>query len=234
MPLTGLRRVVVASAAATLVGVLTFLIVGWTGRPATGSVTVPDATLAPSVTVDALPASKAEATPTTRPTGLLRARSASLPKKAPAVATPTRLRIPTLDADLRVLPVGLDKAGAMALPESPWQAGWYRFGSSPGARGATVIAAHVDAVDTGRGPLAGLARLKAGAAIEVVVEGATLRYRVTKVVRVDKDAFDADAVFARTGPERLHVVTCGGRYDRATGGYDDNVIAIAVPVVGTR
>ena len=150
------------------------------------------------------------------------------------IASPSRLRIPTLDADLRVLPVGLDSDGAMALPESPWQAGWYRFGSQPGTRGATVIAAHVDAVDTGRGPLAGLAGLKAGAAIEVVVDGATVRYRVTRVLRVDKDAFDADAVFSRTGPERLHVVTCGGRYDRATGGYEDNVIAIAVPVAGKR
>ena len=76
------------------------------------------------------------------------------------------------------------------------------------------------------------ASLKAGAAIDVVAGATTIRYRATDVLRVNKHDFDPEAVFARTGPERLHVVTCGGRYDRAAGGYEDNVIVVAVPVTG--
>ncbi len=37
-------------------------------------------------------------------------------------------------------------------------------------------------------------------------------------------------LFARSGPARLTVITCGGPYLADQGGYQDNVVVTAVPV----
>jgi hypothetical protein len=38
------------------------------------------------------------------------------------------------------------------------------------------------------------------------------------------------SVYSRRGPARLVVVTCGGRFDEATGHYPDDVVLTATPV----
>nr|NLI51634.1 class F sortase [Propionibacterium sp.] len=235
MSLSRPRRVVAAAAAATLAGALTFATVGGAGDPASAlsavGPTLAAGTATPTPTPEPTPSTEATTPPSPRPTSTIPTRDAAPAAAQPAAtAVPTRLRIPRLDASLPVSPVGLDADGAMELPASPSAAGWYRFGPSPGTPGATVIAAHVDAPGEGRGPLAGLVRLKAGDAVEVDAGGATLRYRVVEVLRIDKGELDVDAVFSRAGDERLHVVSCGGVFNRATRHYEDNVIAIAVPV----
>lgn len=232
MSLSRPRRVVAAAAAATLAGALTFATVGGAGDPASALSAVGPTLAAGTATPPPLPGPDATTPPSPRPTSTIPTRDAApaAAVSATATAVPTRLRIPRLDASLPVSPVALDADGAMELPVSPSAAGWYRFGPSPGTPGATVIAAHVDAPGEGRGPLAGLVKLKAGDAIEVDAGGATLRYRVVEVLRIDKGELDVDAVFSRAGDERLHVVSCGGVFNRATRHYEDNVIAIAVPV----
>lgn len=232
MTLSRSRRVVAAAAAATLAGVLTFATTGRASDPASELTATGPAPLAtPVATAPAAPAPEASATPVPRPTSTIPTRDAApAASETTAPAVPTRLRIPAIGASLPVSPVGLDADGAMELPVSPSAAGWYRFGPSPGTPGATVIAAHVDAPGEGRGPLAGLVRLKKGDAIEVDAAGTTRRYQVTEVLRIDKGELDVDAVFSRAGGERLHVVSCGGVFNRTTRHYEDNVIAIAVPV----
>ena len=43
-------------------------------------------------------------------------------------------------------------------------------------------------------------------------------------------AFDSDAdVFSVRGASRLVLITCGGAYDPANGGYQDNLVVIARP-----
>ncbi len=228
-------RVAVAVAAATLAGALAFTATGRASDAASAlSSTGPGgpggpvamATVSPEVTP-----SPAVPTPRPRPTSTIPTRDAAPAASGPeGQAVPTRLRLPSLGASLPVSPVGLDADGAMELPASPSAAGWYRFGPTPGTPGATVIAAHVDAPGEGRGPLAGLVRLKKGDPIEVDAGGTLRRYQVVQVLRIDKGELDADSVFSREGGERLHVVSCGGVFNRATRHYEDNVIAIAVPV----
>ena len=45
--------------------------------------------------------------------------------------------------------------------------------------------------------------------------------------------FDGQALpeelFARTGPERLWIITCGGEYLPDEGGYQQNLVVTAVP-----
>jgi hypothetical protein len=59
-------------------------------------------------------------------------------------------------------------------------------------------------------------------------DGRLIAYRVTSRRQAGKAALSAD-LFAPGGPPRLALVTCGGRFDRATRHYTDNVVVYAVP-----
>jgi hypothetical protein len=143
---------------------------------------------------------------------------------------PTRLSVASVGISLPVLPVGVDQAGQMALPGSAFTAGWYRFGRGPlDHEGATVVAGHVDTAEEGVGPLARLASVRAGALVSLTADGRTVTYRVVRVERVAKSVLDLPRLFARTGPPRLHLVTCGGDYLPGQGGYQDNVVVSARP-----
>lgn len=137
------------------------------------------------------------------------------------------MEIPSLGVVLPVVPVGVARDGQMALPDDPDIGGWYRFGPGPtSGAGASVISAHVDSRDE-VGPLARLPRLDRGARIVVTVGGDRVVYVVERVDQYAKTALDVDALFSRSGPARLHLVSCGGEWNPRTRHYEDNVVAIA-------
>lgn len=154
-----------------------------------------------------------------------------LDQQVPVAVAPVRIRIPAIGVDMAVQPEGLDESGAMALPPNPVDAAWYRYGSWPGsAGGATVIAAHVDSLDYGRGPLARLPEATAGTEVLVTgADGREHRYLVQDGGMVRKPEVAWDAVFDRSGPARLTIVSCGGEFDYDRRTYLDNVIVNAVP-----
>lgn len=211
---------VAAVAAALLAGALT----AWATDPMTPST--------PGRSSVALPTSSGPVQPPLT-TGPLEPLIPSPPRSTSSatVAPPTRLEIPAIGVRMPLAPVALDRRGDMELPPSPKVAGWYRYGPAPGAdSGAVVLAAHVDTPREGVGPLAALEELKPGSS--VVVRSGTQRrlYRITSVTRLDKGTLDLASLFARDGPARLHIVTCGGEFDRRTRQYADNVVAVALPV----
>jgi len=142
---------------------------------------------------------------------------------------PRRFRSGALDVDLPVVPVGVDRAGLMALPETVHEVGWYVHGARPGDRvGTAVLAAHVDTVRDGLGPFSRLRDLDVGDELSVDIAGGTRRYRVRSVELVAKSEVPLERVFRRDGPPLLRVITCGGSFSRRDG-YRDNVIVTAVP-----
>ena len=93
-----------------------------------------------------------------------------------------------------------------------------------------VLAGHVDSRRFGVGPLADLQAIDVGDRVEVVTgPGGTRIYRVDSIERFDRQALPAE-VFARTGPERLRLVTCTGPYLPEAGGYQQNLVVTALPV----
>ena len=161
-------------------------------------------------------------------------RDATVPPAPRTVPAPVRLEVPTVDLAMPVDPVGVDDAGAMALPPDAGRAGWFRFGPAPGsAAGTTVIAAHVDSRRSGIGPFAQLRRVRPGDPVEVVTDdGARHAYVVADVVKVPKEEAPLDAWFDRGGEPRLVLVTCGGAWRADIGHYADNVVVTAEPVGG--
>jgi hypothetical protein len=160
-------------------------------------------------------------------------RADAAPRPPRRVVRPARVVAPSVDLGLDVVPVGVDDGGQMRLPEDPRVLGWYRYGPAPGAgAGSAVLAGHVDSREYGVGPLARLGGIRPGARIEVVLEtGRRAAYRVDSIQRFDRQALP-EAVFGRTGPERLRLVTCTGPYLPDAGGYQQNLVVTAVPVTG--
>jgi sortase (surface protein transpeptidase) len=120
----------------------------------------------------------------------------------------------------------------MELPANPVRIGWYRFGPAPGsATGSVVLGGHLDSRRYGVGPLARLSKARVGDLIEVrLSDGQIVKYRTEAVRDVDKQTLALDAVFDRSGARRLQLVTCGGPYLPARGGYQQNLVVTAVPV----
>jgi hypothetical protein len=155
-------------------------------------------------------------------------------RPAPASAAldaPARLRIPALDLDAAVDPVGIEAAtGDFAVPPSVDRVGWYRFGPGFSAPdGSIVVAGHVDAADQGKGAFFKLGTLKAGDTVTLTGPGGRTRaFEVVARERYTKTAIPLDRYFARDGGARLTLITCGGPFDAETRHYRDNVVVTAV------
>ncbi len=147
---------------------------------------------------------------------------------------PTKVRIPALDVNTKVVRVGLDKHQNMEIPEDIRIVGWYDLGVPPGAdSGSAVLVAHRDGTVQGKGVFYSIGNLRPGNRIEVArADGSTLKYEVVSAELINKTGFTKEApeLFAVDGPHRLTLISCGGYYDRDNGGYQANVIVTALPV----
>jgi sortase (surface protein transpeptidase) len=147
--------------------------------------------------------------------------------EAPAV--PTRLRIPAIDADAPLDPVGLEPTGGMEIPDDVSRVGWYALGVAPGQPGSAVLAGHVDSRTQGPGVLFRLRELDVDDEIVIEAAGEEQRWRVVARTSYPKQALPLEDIFAWDGPARLAVITCGGEFDADLGAYEENIVVHAVP-----
>ncbi len=146
----------------------------------------------------------------------------------PSVPHPVRLLIPALGVDSSLERLGRTVDGVIEVPVRWQRAGWYQDGPWPGEPGAAVVLGHLDSP---RGPavFAGLAGLTSGARVTVSrADGSTLTFRVLRVEERLRSRFPVTEVFWPTLRRELRLITCGGSYVRAAGGYQSNVIVYAV------
>ncbi|MET8039243.1 class F sortase [Micromonospora sp. NPDC005215] len=140
---------------------------------------------------------------------------------------PVRVSIPSLKAAAATVALGLQPDGAMQVPDSAAEVGWFTKAPMPGALGPAVLAGHVNWKGH-RGTFFDLARVKVGAAITVDrQDGSTAMFTVTKVEQYPKDRFPTDEVYGATDHAALRLITCGGEFDDSTQHYRDNVIVYA-------
>lgn len=125
--------------------------------------------------------------------------------------------------------VGLEDDGQLEVPDET-EIGWYRYGSSPGRAGATVLAAHVSWNDT-VGPFFQLGSLEPGARVEVRLDDDSVRtYEVIERTMYDKDSLPRERIWRTTGDETLVLITCGGSFNPDIRRYRQNIVVYAVPV----
>ena len=93
-----------------------------------------------------------------------------------------------------------------------------------------MLAGHVDSARDGLGAFFTLRAIRAGATITVTLASGQHRtYRVIGREIFDKKNVPLGALFSRTGPERLTLITCGGSFNRSKRSQVDNIVVTAVP-----
>ncbi|MFI5928279.1 class F sortase [Micromonospora sp. NPDC051543] len=144
-----------------------------------------------------------------------------------ASSPPTRVSIPSLKATAGIVALGLAADGAMQVPDSATDVGWFTRAPTPGALGPAVLAGHVNWKGR-RGTFFDLGKLPVGAGITVDrQDGSTAMFTVSKVEQYPKDHFPTDEVYGATDHAALRLITCGGEFDDTTQHYRDNVIVYA-------
>jgi sortase (surface protein transpeptidase) len=143
-----------------------------------------------------------------------------------------RLSVPSLGIDAPIVAVGVQPDGSMAIPTAVQDVGWYEFGPEPGSSiGSAVLAGHVDSAKQGKGALFALRTVGIGSRITVTLSsGRTVRYQVTGRELFVKKRLPTERLFARDGPPRLVIITCGGPFIRALSSYQDNLVVAAEPL----
>jgi sortase (surface protein transpeptidase) len=147
---------------------------------------------------------------------------------AASAVRPVLLRIPAIEVDARVVPVGV-RGTEVSLPRRDNRVGWYRNGAAPGApQGTAVLLGHVRTA-SGPGPFASLGRLEPGDGVRVDGEdGTTTEFRVVARRHYHKDDLPASTLFAPDQRPLLVLITCGGPVEGRH--YRDNVVVVAEPV----
>ena len=128
-----------------------------------------------------------------------------------------------------LVPLGVDAGGELTVPATEAELGWWADGPAPGDEGAAVVVGHVD-LDGRPGVLSRLASAVPGTVVVANRPEGNVPFVVTHVERYAKGAFPTDEVYRPVVRAELRLITCGGRFDRTSGQYEDNVIVTAVRV----
>ncbi|MFI6931612.1 class F sortase [Streptomyces sp. NPDC050287] len=145
-----------------------------------------------------------------------------------APSPPTAIRIPSIGVDAPVVGLEADQSGHLRTPPETDNnlAGWYQDGTRPGSTGNAIIAGHVD-TPRGRAVFYALGAVHKGDTIAVTrADRSTALFSVYGIEVHPKNAFPDELVYGATQQPELRVITCGGRYTKATG-YQANVVVYA-------
>jgi Sortase domain len=137
---------------------------------------------------------------------------------------PRQLRLDSiqLDRPISIKPLKLDRKKKLESPKDTKSIGWYH------AAGPVILVGHVDS-SSGPGVFYKLKNMKRGDIIEVdYTDGTSVSYVASQVSTFPKNKFPTDLVY-RAKSSDIRIVTCGGKFNRKTGHYVDNVIVVASP-----
>jgi len=153
-----------------------------------------------------------------------------LARSARKVARPVALTIPAIGVRTPLERLGRTPQGSLQVPVSTTVAGWYTGSPRPGEIGSSVIAGHIDSTQ-GPGVFFRLRLLRPGDLVYVRRSGGTLVvFRVYAEHMYPKSGFPTERVYGPTPDAELHLITCGGVFDQATGSYLSNVVVYAAQI----
>ncbi len=151
-------------------------------------------------------------------------------------SVPVSIDIPSIHVDAKVIKVGLNANGTVAVPplSTPMVTGWYDKGPAPGQPGAAAILGHVDAAKVGPAVFYQLGNLRPGAKIFVRLRsGRVAIFEAYSIALFAKAKFPTQRVFGYSSWPTLRLITCGGLFDQKTGHYLGNIVAFA-SYIGSR
>src|SRR5262249_40090750 len=167
-------------------------------------------------------------TPPRAPQGL--AAAPPVARSARQVARPVALTIPAIGVRTVLETLGRTPQGTLQVPVNTTEAGWYTGGPRPGEIGSSIIVGHIDSTQ-GPGVFFRLRLLRPGELVYVRRSDRTLVvFRVYAERMYPKNLFPTEQVYGPTPDAELHLITCGGAFDQATGSYLSNVVVYATQI----
>jgi len=145
----------------------------------------------------------------------------------PVMAAPHMLRIPSLSIASTIRPVGTTTDGAMDIPDSLTDTGWYSQSAQPGNPGKAVLAVHTGYPNK-PSQFRRLEHIQPGTAIEVQdITGATAHFAVIQTARYTPDTAPLGSIFGASPTARLNIITCTGQWDPASASYKERLVIFA-------
>lgn len=142
---------------------------------------------------------------------------------------PLRLKIPSINVDATISPLGLTPEGDMESPSEPQAVGWYKFGPHPGDKGSAVIAGHYGPRRNGGGSVFDdLQKLNKGDKLYVEdEERATAIFVVRETRRYDPEANALDVFASNDDRPHLNLITCEGVWNENLKTYSSRLVVFA-------
>lgn len=147
-----------------------------------------------------------------------------------AASEPVQVRIPSIDVDSALHPLGLDDQGRLEVPSGDRydEAAWYDGSPTPGEQGPAIIEGHVTSQGSTPSVFFELGALEPGDRVEVDrKDGSTATFEVYGSDSFPKDEFPKTTVYGNTSGPELRLITCGGSYDPEQRAHVDNVVIFA-------
>jgi sortase A len=143
-------------------------------------------------------------------------------------SAPTQILIPKIGVDASVVGVGIGKSGNMAVPTKYADAGWYRYGPSPGEEGSAVIDGHVDNGFGLPAVFKRLSELQAGDEVFIVrADGSKLHFVVRTVTIYDLKDVPLGQIFNAQDGAYVNLITCDGTWSKESLSYDKRLVVHA-------
>ncbi|WP_326647028.1 class F sortase [Streptomyces anthocyanicus] len=142
---------------------------------------------------------------------------------------PVRLLIPEIAVDAPFTDLAIGDKGQLQPPPAGDTnlVGWYAKGVSPGERGTSIIAGHVD-TKTSAAVFARLDQLDKGDKFQVRrADGRSASFVVDGLETFAKDEFPSDRVYGDADRPEVRLITCAGDYDHKVKDYTDNLVVFA-------
>lgn len=143
---------------------------------------------------------------------------------------PTRLEVPSIGVDdASLLPLGLQPDRTVEVPPvtNPMEAGWFKYGATPGAVGPGVLLGHINGSGK-KGVFYDLDKVQPGQQVLVTrQDGKKAVFTITAIRSFEKTAFPTQLVYGKTPDSQIRLITCGGVFDRQARSYLSNIIVFA-------
>jgi LPXTG-site transpeptidase (sortase) family protein len=142
---------------------------------------------------------------------------------------PVRLKIPKINVDAEVDPVGITSSGEIGVPIGPATTSWFDLGPRPGDIGSAVIDGHFGHWKIGVGSVFdNLNKLVVGDKIYIEDQGGIKFTFVVRESRVYDPVADASVVFySDDGKAHLNLVTCEGTWVPAQKTFTNRLVVFS-------
>lgn len=145
-----------------------------------------------------------------------------------SASQPRRIILPSINASGCIEKVGLDKNGAIGVPNNVYLAAWYTRTVLPGDLGLSLIDGHVQG-HYAPGIFQHLANLKAGDTFQI--EFGDHSTRLFAVVSIHAySPTDVASKMLQPDPtikQQLNLITCGGTFDTTSKEYTQRILVIS-------